>query len=216
VERFAEQHMNTDEQAREVEVCLDEHLRESAPLADRIYRQLLIALHTRGIVSIDAIHDEARTRGGHGTAPNLDDPNKTERDRLDQSDRIWVNELTRKHVCRHFACTDVNDLVNLALKREEAHVIEDLANLSNVSFRALSEQIERFAGMPEGETKLAPAEVMGTRVSLIRHFVSDQLEYIGVAKHYLWIRGFGDLVNRLICTDQSNGKIGGKAGGMLL
>ncbi|MCG3132342.1 MAG: hypothetical protein FLDDKLPJ_03180 [Phycisphaerae bacterium] len=204
------------ERSRDVSARLEGHLRRHPALSDRIYRQLLIALHTRGIATVDAIHDEARTRAGRESRPNLDDPNRAERDRLDELDRVWLHELIREHVCRHFTVEDLDDLVNLTVKREEVHLIEDLATQREVSFRALSQQIQAFAALPEGETKLEQAEVMGTRVSLTRHFISDDLEYIGVAKKYFRVRDFAELTKRMVSTDKAVGKIGGKAGGMLL
>ncbi|MCC7292261.1 MAG: hypothetical protein IT449_09400 [Phycisphaerales bacterium] len=209
--------MNTiEERSRAVSACMDEHLRRHPELADRIYRQLLIALHTRGISTVDAIHDEARTRAGRESRPNLDDPNRAERDRLDELDRIWLHELIRELVCAHFTVEDVSDLVSTTVKREEVHLIEDLVTQRDVSFLALSQKLQQFASLPEAEGKIAPAEVLGTRVALVRHFISDDLEYIGVAKNHLRIRDFAELTQRMISTDKAVGKIGGKAGGMIL
>ena len=53
-------------------------------------------------------------------------------------------------------------------------------------------------------------------MALIRHFISDQLEFIGVAKRFLTIRDFEDLVDRVIGTDTGIGRIGGKAAGLFL
>jgi hypothetical protein len=57
---------------------------------------------------------------------------------------------------------------------------------------------------------------MAVRVALIRHFISDQLEFIGVAKRYLTVRDFGELVDRVIGTEAGIGRIGGKAAGLFL
>src|SRR5258707_2582753 len=46
-------------------------------LADRIARQLLIVLHSEGLVSIDAVYDEARAAAGEAAAaPSDDNPNR--------------------------------------------------------------------------------------------------------------------------------------------
>ncbi|RJP31920.1 MAG: pyruvate, phosphate dikinase [Phycisphaerales bacterium] len=208
--------MNTDEQAEVIQQRLDELLAKHAPQADHIYQQFLIALHTRGIASVDVIQDEVRARRGQIEDTNLDDPNRAERDRLDQIDLPTLHDVIRTHVCRHFTVAEVDDLVNLTLKREEVHVIEDLASLGNCTFRDLAAKVQAFGEMPQGETLLGPAEVMGTRAALIRTFVSDQLEFIGVAKKYLRIRDFADLTRRIVAPEAGFGKIGGKAGGMLL
>ncbi len=202
--------------ASEVEGVLDAHLRAHPYLTERIHRELLMALHRGGIATIDSIHDEARRRAGEAAAEVIDDPNQAQRVRWDQSQRELVEQITREYVCRHFTAADVDDLVNLTLKREEVHNLEHVANQANVSFRELADQVHRFCELPLGETQLAPAEVVGTRVALIRHFVSDQLEFIGVAKHHLKVRDLDDITRRIIGSDGGMGRIGGKAGGMIL
>ncbi|MHC4698674.1 MAG: PEP/pyruvate-binding domain-containing protein [Planctomycetota bacterium] len=205
-----------NDNATQVANRLDEHLRTYPHLSERIYRELLMALHRQGIASIDEIHDEARTRTG-GTGDDLrGDPNQAERERWDEQERACVDQITREYACKHLSVADIDDLVNLTLKREKVHSLELVADLSGVSFRELAENVQKFCELPLGETRLAPAEVIGTRVSLIRHFISDQLEFIGVAKNHLLIRDFDDLTRRMLGNPESIGRIGGKAGGMLL
>ncbi len=194
---------------------LEEHLRQYPHLAERIHRQFLMALHQRGVSTVDEIQDEARRQLGLATDVR-NDPNQAERDRLDDQERLLVEQITRDVVCRNFSLEDIDDMVNLALKREEVHSLEKVANLANLSFRELADKIHRFCELPLGETRLAPAEVVGTRVALIRHLLSDQLEFIGVAKNHLTIRDFDDITQRIVGTDSGMGRIGGKAGGMIL
>ncbi|MBI4719299.1 MAG: pyruvate, phosphate dikinase [Planctomycetes bacterium] len=195
---------------------LEYHLRLRPHLSERIHRELLMALHRRGIASIDAIHDQARTRMGRGDAPIVDDPNQAERDRWDERERDLVEEITREFACAHLSPADVDDLVNLTLKREEVQSLENVANRANVSFRELADQIQRYCELPLQEPKLMHAEVVGTRVALTRHLLSDQLEFIGIAKNHLHIRDFYEITKRMIGNDQGMGRIGGKAGGMTL
>ena len=213
-----EQAVITSEQENAAQVArrLDEHLRTRPHLAERIGRELLMELHRRGLATIDGIHDEARLRLGQSAAPVLDDPNQPERDRWDLAERGLVEQITREYVCRHFTLADIDDLVNLTLKREEVHSLENVANLGNVSFRELADKVQRFGELPLGETRLAPAEVVGTRVALTRHLISDQLELIAIAKNHLQIRHFDDITRRMLGSDAGMGRIGGKAGGMIL
>ena len=208
--------VNDAEQQTEVLHRLDEHLRVRPKLAERIYRELLIDLHRRGIASIDDVHDQVRQRMGQASSGLQHDPNQSERDRLDEQERTTLELVTREYVARHLSIADVDDRVNLTLKRDEVHNLENVANLANVTFRELADKVQRFCELPLGETRLAPAEVVGTRVALTRHFVSDQLEFIGVAKNFLTIRDFDGITRRIIGSDSGMGRIGGKAGGMIL
>jgi len=205
-----------DDSKAEVAQRLDEHLRAHPNLTERIYRELLMALHTRGIATIDSIQDEARARTGQTAQDVQTDPNQPERDRWDEQERQFVEQITREYTCEHLDAVDIDDLVNLALKREEVQTLELVANLADVTITDLADKVHRFCELPLGETRLAPAEVVGTRVALTRHLISDQLEFIAVAKNYLHIRDFDDLTQRMVGSDTGIGRIGGKAGGMLL
>ncbi|RME40713.1 MAG: pyruvate, phosphate dikinase [Planctomycetota bacterium] len=204
-----------EEPAPSVAARLDEHLRRHPRISERLHRELLMELHRRGFVTVDAVEDETRRRAGE-SAEVIDDPNQVQRDRLGERERELMEQIIREYAARHFTIDEIDDLVNLTLKREEVQSLEYVAALANVSFRELAEKIHRFCELPLGEKRLDPAEVMGTRVALIRHLISDQLEFIGIAKNHLRIRDFDDLTRRMIGSDSGMGRIGGKAGGMLL
>ena len=208
--------VNDPDSAAKVEARLDEHQRTRPHLAERIHRELLMELHRRGIATINAIHDQARKKLGELPFEHGRDPNLAERDRWNERERELIEQITRDYVCRHFSIADIDDLVNLTLKREEVYALEIVANRADVSFRELADKIQRFCKLPLGETRLAPAEVVGTRVALTRHFISDQLEFIGIAKNHLQVRDFDDITRRMLGSDSGMGRIGGKAGGMIL
>ncbi len=54
------------------------------------------------------------------------------------------------------------------------------------------------------------------RVSLINRFFTEQLSYINVAKNYIELEDFYDLVKRVIHHTKSHGRMGGKSAGLFL
>lgn len=198
---------------------LDEHLTLHPHLTDRILRQLLVALHERGILTIDQIYEDARRAAG-----NLEDAAGTDADihhlagapRGDHPEREFVNRITHDAAIRHLQASEIDELVNLTLKREEADKLRAIVTLGSVSFRLLADTVKRFCALPEGEMQLTPDEAMGIRVGLIRHIISDQLEFIAIAKRYLRIRDFEDIIDRTIGPEAGMGRVGGKAAGMYL
>jgi hypothetical protein len=187
-------------------------------LAERIHRALLILLHSRGIVTVDAIHARARTRARRTPSSPADivENNIQITPRWDDQEKRLVQEITREEAARAFNPDEIDDVVNLTLKREEARTLEEIANLSTVSFGLIADKVRAFCNLPKGQTRIPESEALAVRVALIRHFISDQLEFIGVAKRFLTIRDFEDLVNRVIGTDSGIGRIGGKAAGLFL
>ncbi|MBM3305097.1 MAG: pyruvate, phosphate dikinase [Candidatus Aminicenantes bacterium] len=69
--------------------------------------------------------------------------------------------------------------------------------------------------MPEG-IDLPRATANSVRVALIRRFFTEQLEFINIAKKYLDLEDFFDLVGRIVFPSGSHGKLGGKTAGLFL
>ena len=185
-------------------------------LVARVHRALLLLLHSRGIVTVDAIHARARNQGAPSAAADIVEDNVQVASRGDDQEKRRVQEIVREEAARAFTPDEIDDVFNLALKREEARTLEEIANLSTVSFGLIAEKVKAFCDLPRGPTRLPESEALAVRVALIRHFISDQLEFIGVAKRHLTVRDFGDLVHRVIGTDSGIGRIGGKAAGLFL
>lgn len=76
----------------------------------------------------------------------------------------------------------------------------------------LFEQAFAIEKMPPGERQGLEARLRELKVTLIRRLISDQLSYINVAKEWLTIGDLAEVHQRRV----SNGKIGGKAAGLVL
>ncbi len=194
---------------------LDEQLARYPHCAERIYRRLLALLHKRQIVSIDAVYAEAQPPGMEAR-DTADDPNRPAGTRLAPEALPRVAEITRRYVCAFLTVEEIDLAVSLVIQREEAQNLENIANQPNGDFATLARKIHAYWSLGSPEAQLPLAEVMGTRVALIRTLISDELEFIGIAKHHLGIRDFDALLERTVGSDHRMGRIGGKAGGMLL
>jgi hypothetical protein len=190
-----------------------QHLRRHPHLQAKILRQFLIELHTAGLVSVERIYSEAEGRAEDAAALLS---REGEAHRLTHERRRRIDELIIRYAARYFSVRRIDRIVNLAVRREYAQLLEDFANLPNVSFDLLAARVREFCSLPRGEVPLPEAEALGIRAALIRQFVSDQLEFIGVAKHHIRICDFLPILDRAIGPKQGIGKIGGKAAGMFL
>jgi hypothetical protein len=94
-------------------------------------------------------------------------------------------------------------------------LIKPLLNV-HASLTDITDAMQRYQHLkPEG-VELSEAASQGMRVALIRRFLTDQLSFIKIAKHYLVPDDFFDLVERLIYATGSHGKLGGKSAGLFL
>ncbi len=197
---------------------LTELLQRYAPIEARLRQAFLIELHSRGVVTIDEITRQARKRAQRETVEFdvPDDDNVQVAHRWDAEEKKHIQAITLEYVADRLDRDAIDDIVNLTRKRERAETLEDIASSSTVTFAELAESVQAFCRLPEGQTVLPTSESKSVRLALIRRFISEQLQFQSVAKNYLRIRDFDDVVDRILGDDRGAGLIGGKAAGMLL
>ncbi len=80
----------------------------------------------------------------------------------------------------------------------------------------IADAIRRYQETTPADAELPTTTIKGLNASLIRRFLSDQLEFIGIAKDHVHIDDFHDLLQRMIYFNKSHGKIGGKSVGLFI
>lgn len=201
----------------DTESTLRNALAASPELSERIVRQLLIVLHSEGLVSIDAVYDEARAAAGQEQPKPADDnPNRAGAAPWSVREREAVREAVVRHAKALMSVERVQAVIDGVRRREEADSLESIASLPDVSFDVLAETVRRFCRLPRGDERLAPAQTTQLRVALVRSFISDQLEFIAVAKNFLRVTDFEWILDRVIGPSKGQGRIGGKAAGIYL
>jgi hypothetical protein len=87
----------------------------------------------------------------------------------------------------------------------------------NSSLTDINRAIRRFFQIAPGEgLELSPSARIGVRASLIRRFLTDQLEFVVIAKNFVRVSDFLDILQHLVFPPGSHGKLGGKSAGVLL
>ncbi len=80
----------------------------------------------------------------------------------------------------------------------------------------ITDAITRYFHLaPEG-VELSESIQKAMIVSLIRRFFTDQLEFINIAKNYIEVSDFNEILQHLIYPPGSQGKLGGKSAGQFL
>ncbi len=202
---------------QKIEKKILDYLRDYPPLTENFYRQLLISLHTEKSITVDQIYDAAHKQLKKEIDSAADqNPNEGTARRWDQQEKIIIHSLIVQYASRLFTEEEIDRIFAMARGRSEAQKLEDIASLPDVSFRLLADRLKDFCTLTKDSGDIPESEAMGIRVALIRHFISDQLEFIGVAKHYLKICDFLPIVENSVGPKKGIGKIGGKAAGMYL
>ena len=184
-------------------------------LEEKIILQLMLTLHEKRLFSIDDIYALARKEAKDFKYDQETGSPNVSPEKWSGNERRIIRRLTLKSALEHFTADEIEDLIMSVVKRDYIFSLENIANLTDISFGILADKVKEYSAIPLG-TPLPKEDVMGLRVSLLRHFISDQLEFLRVAKHHLTIRDMAPLVDTTIGSAAGHGRIGGKAAGMLL
>lgn len=146
---------------------------------------------------------------------------KVEQDGGDTDDAKLVESYLNTLIDLYFVAalksiTRADGYINLARKLAKNRELAKLLHWENASSTEIYQLLDDFCAIPLGDKIIPEAEAIGVRVALINHFISNQLPYIGVAKHYITIRDVHQILSRTVWSPSRSGRIGGKAAGMLL
>ncbi len=101
------------------------------------------------------------------------------------------------------------------LEEKGYHLIK-VINRIGASLPEIIEAVTQYCNLAEGNDLLYSPTERWLKVALIRRFLSDDLNFINIAKQYIDVKDFNDLIQRIIFSSGSHGKLGGKSAGMIL
>ncbi len=102
------------------------------------------------------------------------------------------------------------------IREDKTRFFVEILENTGSSLVEISSAIERFHHLSTQGLKLSETRKISFRVSLIRRLLSDQPKFIEIAKKFISVDDFAELVQRIIYPIGSHGKIGGKSSGLFL
>jgi pyruvate,water dikinase len=184
-------------------------------LAERVCRKLLVDMQRQGLVEFDALDHELAVALRLVGSRNHLDPNRPKPHMPSNSHRA-LYDLALKYAERYLEPEEISAAILLTEKRQLAFEVSRLAEDSDTSLTELREKIREFLDFAPGEAVAPREDVIGTRAALVRRLLTDQLDFIAVAKRFIRVRDFGDVMDHLIPTGANQGRLGGKAAGLIL
>jgi pyruvate,water dikinase len=183
-------------------------------VADRVCRRLLMDLQRRGLVDLEALDDLAAALK-LGSARRAHDPNRP-KPQLNSESRRELYELAIDYAERYLEPEEIIATFLLVEKRMLVQEGARLAEDPNTPLDTLREKIHEFLDFAPGEAVAPPEDVIGTRAALVRRFLTDQLDFISVAKRYIRVLDFAEVLDHILPTDGRSGRLGGKSAGLIL
>jgi len=117
---------------------------------------------------------------------------------------------------RHMRDSEILRRVQQWMQEDRAGFFLKVADNPRSSLHEIAVALRRYHHMSHDKAGLAQSTRDGLRVSLIRRFLTEQLDYIKVAKQFFEISDFIGLLDRMILPAESHGRLGGKGSGLLL
>ena len=189
-------------------------LRNTNPsLLIRVSRKMMNYLGWRGVTEA---RDLLQRFSGGRVADGLFGDSNLPQDK-ESIDRFFeLTEETFKIASDNLTDDDILDCIQNWINEDRSSAA--VKNLENV-YADLAEVLDGMRRIkllaPDG-IQLPRSLANSVRVALIRRFFTEQLEFINVAKQYLDIEDFFDLLERIIFLPDSHGKLGGKSAGLFL
>ncbi|HEY3296351.1 MAG TPA: PEP/pyruvate-binding domain-containing protein [bacterium] len=178
----------------------------------RISRKMFVRLCSSGIREAQALQERlVEERGNDGKAP---DENRPMRKTLDMSARL--NEEVFDIASVYYSDPEILSWIQKWIQEDKSNFLITALESFGTSLTEISDAIRRFTALSSEGIELSDTTEKEVRVSLIRRFFTDQLEYINVAKQFVDVGDFYELLQRLVFPAGSHGKLGGKSAGLFL
>lgn len=127
-----------------------------------------------------------------------------------------ISEKTFSAASQHMSSNEITLRLKKWLQEQKAYFLIKAIDRIDASVGEIIDAIIRYKNIAGGSNMLNQATERWLEVALMRRFLSDNLEFIRVARKYIGICSYYHIVNRMIFPEDSHGKIGGKGTGLFL
>jgi len=128
-------------------------------------------------------------------------------DLTDDAFRIAAESLSEREVV---SC------IEQWIKDDKSSFLIEAVEDQGTSLTQIAEALERYQQFAVQDRELSRPVQIGLRVSLTRRLLTDGLEFINTARHFIEVEDFHDVLHHVISPAASHGKLGGKSAGLLL
>jgi pyruvate,water dikinase len=197
----------------ECRIILD-FLRGTDPiLLRRISRKLINHLSWSGILEAKALL--RRRDGWMGADGESGGENRPQLRELNDDNADFTAEAFRI-AGQHLSEAEIVGWITTWMKEDKSSLLVRALENQGTPLGEIIDALERYRHDKVEESELSVSTQKGLRVSLIRRLFSENLDFINVAKHFIEVHDFYDLLGKIIFPTRCHGKLGGKSAGLFL
>jgi pyruvate, water dikinase len=137
-------------------------------------------------------------------------------ERLGVEDFLAITDETFLIAEKNLSDDEIVSCIQMWMNQDKARFLVNAVEGHDTSLSEVRAALGRYRQLGPETIHLPPSVQKGVLVSLINRFLTDQIEYINVAKRFLCIEDFIDLLDRVVAPRTSQGKLGGKSAGLFL
>ncbi|MCD6200977.1 MAG: PEP/pyruvate-binding domain-containing protein [Bacteroidales bacterium] len=180
----------------------------------RISRKMINYLGWSGIKEVEMLFDYFNPvyEKDSGLFKEVNRPYQAQK----KDDLMFVSFEIFKMAEKHLSEKEILNNIHKWIKEDKSGFLVDILENTGSSLVEISNAIERFHHLLPHGLELSEPRKQSFRVALIRRLLSDQPEYINVAKRFIEINDFNELFKKIISIVGSHGKLGGKGAGLFL
>lgn len=178
-------------------------------------RKMLYYLFRSGVKEarqlLNTFGSELAPQHGDGNADSNCPSHKQTRESI-----LAVSDQVFAIASQHLSDADILENVHKWIQENKLSFLIKAVDSGNTPLNQIVDAILRYHALTDSDTTLAKPTEQWLRVSLIRRFFSDNIDFINLAKRHLEVSDFFELAPRIIYPSGSNGRLGGKSTGLFL
>ncbi len=189
--------------------------RTDQTLLMRVARKMVNHLRWSGVKDTDALLGRFGRADGDDDQTLFGESNEPQERAAVPMSAALADEAFAK-AAEHLGDEEIVSCIHTWIRQDRASYLVNALENHHTSLADVSDAIARYHYATHGEVELTSSTRKGLRVSLVRRLLSDQLEYINIAKEYMNLHDAHQLLKRMIYPARGHGKLGGKSAGLFL
>ncbi len=182
-------------------------------LSLKIARKLINLLYQRGIQEVKEIYYSAGITRSESDTEDILDANKP----LKKQEYLDMEAVSHKVFEIAECCLpneEVLEYIHKWIQEDKLSFLITALEDKETSLAELQDAIVRYQHLKISKENLSPYSQLNLKVLLIQRLFTSQLEFIRIAKNYIQIEDFYDVLQHTISPKNSHGRLGGKSTGL--
>lgn len=117
---------------------------------------------------------------------------------------------------KHITEKEILETIQKWTKEDKSDFLIEVMEYTGSTLAEISSAIERYHHLLPNILQLSGSREKSVKIALIRRLLTTQHDFIEIAKNFITVDSFNDLIHKVVYPPNSHGHIGGKSAGLFL